>query len=67
MVIELVKHSPNALRRYMTDMNVSASALANLTKISQSKINKALDEVEVFKLSQLETISKVLFVPTVYL
>jgi len=65
MVIELVKHSPNALRRYMTDMNVSASALANLTKISQSKINKALDEVEVFKLSHLETISKVLFVPTV--
>lgn len=67
MVIELVKHSPNALRRYMADMNVSASALANLTKISQSKITKALNEVEVFKLSQLETISKVLFVPTVYL
>ncbi len=67
MAIELVKHSPNALRRYMTDMNLSASALANLTKISQSKIDKSLNEAEVFKLSQLETISKVLYVPTVYL
>ncbi|SPL69317.1 ImmA/IrrE family metallo-endopeptidase [Acinetobacter stercoris] len=67
MIIELVKHSPDALKRYMTDMNVSASELANLTKISINKINKALDDTEVFRLSQLENISKALFVPTVYL
>lgn len=67
MAIELVRHSPNALLRYMTDMNLSASALANLTKISENKINNALEEFEVFKLSQLEKIAKFLFVPTVYL
>lgn len=64
---QLVKHSVRALNRYMAEMNLSAEELARLSKIADSKIFKALVSDEVFKLSQLEKISKILYVPTVYL
>lgn len=67
MTIQLVEHSPVALKRYMSDMHLSADELANLTKISVTKVHKALEDVCVFKLSQLEKIAEILFVPTVYL
>ncbi|WP_227549056.1 hypothetical protein [Acinetobacter bereziniae] len=51
----------------MAEMNLSAEELARLSKIADSKIFKALVSDEVFKLSQLEKISKILYVPTVYL
>ncbi|MDC5160914.1 XRE family transcriptional regulator [Acinetobacter baumannii] len=69
MKVQLVRHSTNALVRYMADMNISVDELARLSKIADSKIKKALepDEGAIFKLSQLEKIAKVLYVPTVYL
>lgn len=67
MAIQLVEHSHIALQRYMTDMSLSADELAYLTGISNNKITKALEENNVFKLSQLENIAKALYVPTVYL
>lgn len=67
MTIQLVEHSPIALQRYMSDMNLSADELANLTKISITKIHKALECSSVFKLSQLQKIAEILFLPTVYL
>lgn len=53
----------------MADMKLSAEELARLTKIAESKLAKAIEfnEESVFKLSQLEKIAKVLYVPTVYL
>lgn len=69
MKVQLVRHSAKALQRYMADMNISVDELARLSKIADSKIAKALEQNEdpVFKLSQLEKIAKVLYVPTVYL
>ncbi len=67
MSIDLVKHSPVALQRYMTDMGLSADMLANLVSIAPSKIIKALSNERVFKLSQLEKIAEALYIPTVYL
>lgn len=67
MTIKLVEHSPVALQRYMTDMNLSADELAYLVGISNNKINNALEQNNIFKLSQLEKIAKILYVPTVYL
>ncbi|ATO19296.1 hypothetical protein BS636_06270 [Acinetobacter sp. LoGeW2-3] len=68
MTVELVKHSSNALKRYMSDMSISAAELAQKTGISQNKIEKALDSQDkIFKLSQLQKIGERLFVPTIYL
>ena len=67
MAIQLVDHSPIALQRYMTDMNLSADELASLAGISNNKISKALEESTIFRLGQLEKIAKILYVPTVYL
>ncbi|MBB4834922.1 ImmA/IrrE family metallo-endopeptidase [Acinetobacter schindleri] len=68
MKVQLVRHSITALQRYMADMNLSADELARLSKIADSKIIKALNEEgPVLKLTQLEKIAKILFVPTVYL
>ncbi|WON79106.1 helix-turn-helix transcriptional regulator [Acinetobacter sp. UGAL515B_02] len=64
---QLVRHSNQALKRYMADMSLSADDLTRLTKIAESKIHKALNGENVLRLSQLEKIAKVLFVPTVYL
>lgn len=64
---QIVRHSNQALERYMADMSISADDLTRLTKIAESKIYKALEGENVLRLSQLEKIAKVLFVPTVYL
>lgn len=64
----LVKHSASALKHYMTGMNISVQELALKTKISESKIIRALNSDEkILKLSQLQKIGEKLFVPTVYL
>ena len=68
MSIELVKHSSIALKRYMTDMCISADELASKTNISINKIQKSLNSDEqVYKLSQLQKIAEKLYVPTIYL
>ena len=68
MAIELVKHSPSALKHYMTDMFISADELALKTNISIKKIIQSMEtEDKIFKLSQLQKIAEKLFVPTVYL
>lgn len=63
----LVRHSPTALKRYMSDMEISADELAQISSIAVSKISTALNQDQIFKLNQLESIAKALFVPTVYL
>lgn len=67
MAYTLVEHSPLALKRYMSDMDLSADTLARLTNISANKIIQALQDNKIFKLSQLENIARILYVPTVYL
>lgn len=62
----LVRHSPTALKRYMTDMDISADELGRKTSIKT--IHRALQSNEpVFRLSELESIATALFVPSIYL
>lgn len=64
----LVHHSPSALKRYREETGLSVDELARKTGISSNKLRVAeANETEVFKLSQLEKISEILFVPAVYL
>lgn len=68
MAIELVPHSSIALKRYMTDMCISADELASKTSISKNKIVRSLErDDKVFRITQLQKIAEKLYVPTIYL
>lgn len=64
----LVRHSASALRRYRKEISISLDDLARKSGISFGKLAKAEEEDKpIFKLSQLESIARLLFVPAVYL
>lgn len=66
---DFVQHSPLAIQRYMEQIGMrSADELAKKSGLLLSTIQKLLDaETPILKLSELETIAQVLFVPCVYL
>lgn len=66
---DFVQHSPIAIQRYMQQIgNLSANELAKKSGIVAEKIHTLLsDTTPILKLSELEQIAKVLYVPSVYL
>lgn len=66
---DFVQHSPIAIQRYMQQIgNLSANELAKKSGIVAEKIYTLLgDTTPILKLSELEQIAKVLYVPSVYL
>ncbi|MFH4130610.1 hypothetical protein WAI76_21755, partial [Acinetobacter baumannii] len=66
---DFVQHSPIAIRRYMEQIgNLSANELAKKSELPIEKVNSIIiDEKPILKLSELEKIAKILFVPSIYL
>ena len=66
---DFVQHSPVAIQRYMQQVgNLSANELAKKSGLATEKVYTLLnDATPILKLSELEQIAKVLFVPSVYL
>lgn len=62
----LVPHASQALRYYREQIFLSVDELAQKTNISSNRIEKAeQSDTPIFKLSQLEKIAKILFVPVI--
>lgn len=66
---DFVQHSPIAIQRYMEQIgNLSANELAKKSELPIEKVNSIIiDEKPILKLSELEKIAKILFVPSIYL
>ena len=66
---DLVQHSSIAMQRYIQQIgNLSANELAKKSELPTETIKSVIkDETPILKLSELERIAKILFVPSVYL
>lgn len=66
---DFVQHSPIAIQRYMQQIgNISANELAKKSELPTEKIKNIIsNETPILKLSELEQIAKILYVPSVYL
>ncbi|MGP9507103.1 ImmA/IrrE family metallo-endopeptidase, partial [Psychrobacter sp. AOP7-D1-15] len=64
---QLVTHSPKALTHYRKQMSLSVDLLAKKSNTNLKKVLIGETESEVFTVKQLESIAKILIVPTHYL
>lgn len=64
---QLVRHSPIALSHYRQQMSLSVDLLAKKSNTNLKKVLIGETESEVFTVKQLESIAKILIVPTHYL